>query len=109
MLITLDEANRQLRVDDDYDAILIEECIDSAIDVVERHIDKQIVSSFDDVDQELIDSEKVILLTAGLKKAILILITHFFEQTDLVTDENIRVVPMSYRYILDQYRSPAIG
>lgn len=109
MLITLDEAKLQLRMLDDYDDTLILFCIDSAIDIVQRHIDKEMVNSFDGIDQALIDSNKVTLFSPGLKKATLILITHLFEHPELVTDEAIRVVPMSYRYILDQHRTPGIG
>ena len=108
MLITLDEAYRQLRMPG-RDDILVFECLESALDVIERHIDKKIVLSFEGIEQELIDSEKVILLSHGLKRALLVLMTHFYQEPSLVTDEQLRVVPMSYRYILDQYRTPGIG
>ena len=109
MLVTLEEAKIQLRMMGDEDDIEILFCVDSAIDIVQRHIDKEMVSSFDGVDQELIDSGKVILFSSGLRAAILMLITHLYENKGIVGDEQIRVIPMAYRYILDQYRTLGIG
>lgn len=110
MVINLEEAKIQLRIiDDSSDDFEILSCIDSAIDIVEKHIDKVIVISLVDVEQALIDSGKVIVLSAGLRQAILIMITHLFETASLVSDDNLKVVPMSYRYILDQYRTPVLG
>lgn len=109
MLVTLSDAKIQLRIEDDEDDIELLYCIDSAIDIVQRHIDKEMVLSLDGVDQELIDSGKVILFSSGLRAAILMLITHLYENKGVVGDEQIRVVPMAYRYILDQHRTPGIG
>lgn len=112
MLITIDDAFLQLRLErgnDLDDEALVTLCLESAIDVVQNHIGKQMVSDLSDVDQDLIDNDKVIVFSPALRQATLILMTHYFTQSDLVTDEPVRVVPMSYRYILDQFRTPNIG
>ena len=111
MLITISDALLQLRLEGGEldDEALVALCLDSAIDVVQNHIGKRMVTDLSDVDQELIDNDKVILFSPALGQATLLLMTHYFTQSDLVTDEPVRVVPMSYRYILDQFRTPSIG
>lgn len=109
MLVTLDEARLQINETTDEHDIELIYYIDSALDVVQRHIDKEMVSSFDGIDQELIDSGRVILFSPGLRAATLMLITHLFENKGIVSDEQMRVLPMGYRYILDQHRTPSIG
>jgi hypothetical protein len=83
--------------------------LESAIDEVQNHIGKQKVSDLTDVEPDEIDKDKVIFFSTSLRNSTLILMTHYFTQSDLVTDEPVRVVPMSYRYILDQFRTPNIG
>ena len=109
MLIQVHEARLQINDTTGDFNIELSYYIESAIDIVQRHIDKEMVSSFDGIDQELIDSGKVILFSPGLRAAVLMLIAHLFENREIVSDEQMRVVPMSYRYILDQYRTPGIG
>ncbi|MFP1871915.1 head-tail connector protein [Lonsdalea quercina] len=103
MILSLEEIKSQQRIDADItdeDTLLV--ALGQAAEArTSTFLNRTLYASSDDVDP---NDGSALVVTADLKLAMLMLVTHFYENRSSVSNFENTPVPMSYEWIVSPYR-----
>ncbi|OSN08358.1 hypothetical protein AU510_04325 [Lonsdalea britannica] len=103
MILSLEEIKNQLRIDPDItdeDTLLV--ALGQAAEArTSTFLNRTLYARSDDVEP---NDESALVVTADLRLAMLMLVTHFYENRSSVSNFENTPVPMSYEWIASPYR-----
>ncbi|HBP8874081.1 TPA: phage gp6-like head-tail connector protein [Escherichia coli] len=103
MLLTMEEIKSQLRLDEDFtdeDSLLI--LLGNAVQSrTENFLNRKLYAT--DADQPEDDPDGLVM-PAEVKLALLLLLTHFYENRSAVTEVEKLELPMSFNWLVGPYR-----
>jgi hypothetical protein len=110
-MIVISEAKTQCSIEIDefcFDS-LFEAYIPASIEAAEIYCCVKLYQNQGDIDADASAPTNAKVMTAGIKLACLMLICHWFDNREAVTEVSLRQVPLAYRHLLDLHRSPVMG
>lgn len=104
MILTLDEIRRQLRLESDYteEDSFLELIGQAAESKTAAYLNRNLYAEEADIPTE--GDETALVVTADLRLAMLLLVTHFYEHRFTVSDFEQSITPMAYEWIVGPYR-----